>query len=137
MKYLILLFFVCSMRLVNAQSIYEMDVNSIESKFSNINKAEVLIQQDPSSKELKQLLRYHNQNDSSKSFAFEDIDFKYFALGACCWQYGAIYLIAKKNVTREEKVSFCMGASTNLLVLLTGIIIDSGLIDNFSNISIF
>ena len=137
MKYLIILFFLSKSLFVNSQSVYDLDINSVEARLSNINKAEQIIQFDPTSIEVNKLLKYQIQNDSIKSFTFDDINFKYFVLGACCWQYGAIYLIAKKNVTREDKLSFCMGASTNVIVFIAGVIIDSGLLDNLNNLSIF
>ncbi|MBI3233299.1 MAG: hypothetical protein HYZ42_04550 [Bacteroidetes bacterium] len=114
-----------------SQSKYEIDKELIDSKLESISQAENIVLNsakdvsinDFEASTFNHLLKYNNPNDSNNKFTFDDFQFKWFGLGLCCWQYGAIYLLVKKDTDRNQKVSFCIGFGTNLTAALGLIII--------------
>lgn len=51
------------------------------------------------------------------NFSFDDMDWKAFAWGFCCWPIGAfIYLLPSKDKSQEEKTSFFIGFLTGVVL---------------------
>lgn len=144
MKKLLLIFSLLICVSISAQSDYTLDENFIEGQFAQINKAEALlntndanqIYSNPQSPEFSELLHYRKALDGGTDFSASDFDLKMFGLGFCCFPYSSVVFLFKKKTSREERISFGIGACSNLIVTAVIIIVDNELLSDL-NLSIF
>jgi hypothetical protein len=61
-----------------------------------------------------------NFNASAASFTFDDINWKAWAWGFCCWPIGIFTVILKDSSTREDKISFVIGILTGFVLAIPG-----------------
>ena len=56
-------------------------------------------------------LNLGNFNANTASFTFDDMNWKAFFWGFCCWPIGIFTVLIKSDSTREDKISFVIGAA--------------------------
>jgi hypothetical protein len=56
-------------------------------------------------------LNLGNFNANTASFTFDDMNWKAFLWGFCCWPIGIFTVLIKSDSTREDKISFVIGAA--------------------------
>jgi hypothetical protein len=73
-----------------------------------------------SDEKLTTTLNLANFNANAASFTFDDINWKAFAWGFCCWPIGLFTVVFKSSSTREDKISFFIGWGTIVVLNLVG-----------------
>jgi len=58
---------------------------------------------------LASALNLGNFNANAASFTFDDMNWKAFFWGFCCWPIGLFTVVFKSDSTREDKISFFIG----------------------------
>ena len=58
---------------------------------------------------LTSALNLGNFNSNAASFTFDDMNWKAFFWGFCCWPIGLFTVVLKSDSTREDKISFFLG----------------------------
>jgi hypothetical protein len=54
-------------------------------------------------------LNLANFNSGAAAFTFDDVNWKAFAWGFCCWPIGIFTVLLKSSSTKEDKISFFIG----------------------------
>ena len=71
---------------------------------------------------LSNTLHLNNFNSNAASFTFDDINWKAFFWGFCCWPIGLFTVVFKSDSTREDKISFLLGIVFGVVLSIPGYI---------------
>jgi hypothetical protein len=82
--------------------------------------SDVTLSEMQSDEKLTTTLNLANFNANAASFTFDDINWKAFAWGFCCWPIGLFTVVFKSSSTREDKISFFIGWGTIVVLNLVG-----------------
>ena len=61
-------------------------------------------------------LNLGNFNANTASFTFDDMNWKAFFWGFCCWPIGIFTVLIKSDSTREDKISFVIGVIVDVVI---------------------
>lgn len=100
---------------------FSYDKDALSNEFSQLDKVVSYVEKtDVTYSELSKSpvfegnLQLTNHIAIQPNFSFDDMDWKAFAWGFCCWPIGAfIYLLPSKDKSREEKISYWIGVITS------------------------
>ena len=81
---------------------------------------DVTLSEMQSDESLSSSLNLSNFNSNAASFTFDDINWKAWAWGFCCWPIGIFTVILKSSSTREDKISFVIGILTGVVLSIPG-----------------
>lgn len=107
---------------------FSYDKDALTTDFSQLDKVSSFVEtSDVTYSELSKSpvfegnLQLTNHIAIQPNFGFDDIDWKAFAWGFCCWPIGIfLYILPSRDKSSEEKTSFWIGLLTSVVLSAIG-----------------